>query len=156
MANKELNDFIEFKEKLNCFRQEIAMLKKYTGYIRKNYDPLTIIREMEEKGFDNFTSEGVHKLLFYNLDGTTTWDWIESILCEKEEQILLQIANTNRHKSTGLLEVIPFSIKKFYSEWLPENDEWKYDSVNDLWRRDGYKSRTTDELYLYSQNKTNN
>jgi hypothetical protein len=51
-------------------------------------------------------------------------------------------------KPPNIDEVLPIDIKKFI-EWLFKKDEWHYDSTIDLWRQDGYRSRTTNELYLY-------
>ena len=54
--------------------------------------------------------------------------------------------------NTVLAEVLPVDVKKFIV-WLFRRDEWHYDSTEDLWRQDGYRSRTTDELYLYYRTK---
>ena len=51
-----------------------------------------------------------------------------------------------------LADVLPVDVKNFIV-WIFIRDEWHYDSKEDLWRQDGYKSRTTDELYLYYQTK---
>jgi hypothetical protein len=40
---------------------------------------------------------------------------------------------------------------KAFIEWLHIRDEWRYDGVDDVWRLDGYRSRTTYELFDYYQ-----
>lgn len=47
-----------------------------------------------------------------------------------------------------LPEVLPLDAKRFIV-WLFTRDEWHYDSTKNLWVQDGYRSRTTDELYQY-------
>ncbi len=47
-----------------------------------------------------------------------------------------------------LPEVLPLDAKRFIV-WLFTKDEWHYDSTENLWVQDGYRSRTTDELYQY-------
>ena len=43
---------------------------------------------------------------------------------------------------------VPTDVKKFIV-WLNDKSEWYYESAENLWVQDGYKSRTTDELYQY-------
>lgn len=47
---------------------------------------------------------------------------------------------------------LPDYAKKFIV-WLFQRDEWHYDGTEELWKQDGYRSRTTDELYLYYKTK---
>ena len=66
-----------------------------------------------------------------------------------------QTSNNNETAAFGntmLADVLPVDVKKFIV-WLFRRDEWHYDSAEDLWRQDGYRSRTTDELYLYYRTK---
>ncbi len=34
-----------------------------------------------------------------------------------------------------------------FADWIAKNDEWQYSSKIGLWKRDGWMSRTTAELY---------
>lgn len=33
--------------------------------------------------------------------------------------------------------------------WIVEKGYWKYDNQDGLWKQDGFKNRTTNELYEY-------
>jgi hypothetical protein len=50
--------------------------------------------------------------------------------------------------------MLPVDVKRFIV-WLSKNDEWHYESTENLWRKDGFRSKTTDELYTYYLTKRN-
>ncbi len=75
----------------NEFNNQIYLLKKYMELIRKNHDHLSIIKELENKGFDNYTSLGIHKILFHAPDKALCWDYIEKALHDKGNQIIDKI-----------------------------------------------------------------
>lgn len=78
----------EFKRKYDAARSKNEMLRKYLGYIRNKYSYRDIFIAMEKAGFDTPICEGIHKLMFYNVDDLGNWEFIESVLKEKEQQIL--------------------------------------------------------------------
>lgn len=69
--------------------------------------------------------------------------WKEVIELLKSE---VKIISSSSVLSDSLL--LSQETKKFVV-WVNAKDEYRYDSTEDLWIKDGYKSRTTQELFDY-------
>lgn len=56
-----------------------------------------------------------------------------------------------------LADSFPLSseVKKFIV-WLYQKDEWRYDSTENLWTKEGWRSRTTQQLFDYYMEKAGN
>jgi hypothetical protein len=54
--------------------------------------------------------------------------------------------------NTMLADSLPVAEMCSFVEWIVKNDEWQYSSKVELWVQDGWRSRTTLELYeLYKR-----
>lgn len=54
---------------------------------------------------------------------------------------------------SGRSEQLPLADACSFAEWIAKNDEWFWISEDGIWKKDGWRSRTTPELYeLFSGN----
>mgnify|MGYP001570739552 CR=1 FL=1 len=66
----------------------------------------------------------------------------------KEKNI--DTTQTANDGNTVLADSSPLSDKQQrFIEWISWYDEWRWSSVANLWIRDGYRSRTTQQLFEY-------
>ncbi len=97
--NSKILNYVTFRNTYDNFRFTHQMIVKYVGYVREKYDHLTIIKEMREKGFDEVTCEGIHKLLFYKIDDEKVWEWADEIIKMESESIVNKIPKMPSHNN---------------------------------------------------------
>ncbi len=78
------------------------------------------------KNFDHGTTEGIHKLMFYNVDRTEIWDFVLDILKKEEQNVL----NDSLDKYDLLQQIEGHKILNEYTtaecfERIHENNELK-------------------------------
>lgn len=91
IQDDKYSELKEFKNKYDKARSKNEMLHKYLGYIRNKFSYSEIFDAMEKAGFDTPICEGIHKIMFYDVDDLDNWNFIESVLKEKEQEILSRL-----------------------------------------------------------------
>lgn len=72
--------------------------------------------------------------------------------CDCLQQQLISEVKASMTQNAMLADSLPLAEMCSFVEWIVTNDEWQYSSTAELWMQDGWRSRTTLELYeLYKR-----